>query len=568
MGNVGKRYDVISCPVYECVFITPNNFRGYFCCYNFFKIFFLCAIIPCMEMRWAFLLNTIASVAVTFNAVAQDFDYVTNGNIGSEWNIETNTIVSDTVSIDVDTVNILNSVILVNNGTISGNFNICDGCDVYIRNSGDIVGDIYVPDTAWLIHVVTSSDDLVPVGINGNYDVLLYNADRLSLSGIQGIATGANKLTIRDSSILIDTVASDVLMPYTELSGNITLYIDDSLSFSHSAVLSNIYDDGTVRINIDKNPLYRVSAYIRDNSLFVDVERETDYDKVFDEELGDFLDTVKDSDEQDDLLQALEKADSASEVNKIISQSGRLHPIRLMDSVRMFNRFELQNNLNVRVLDGVSLRPTFMFSDGVYIGGISVGGVKNISDNFNVGLNLYTAYADFENDFDKYKFALYGGNVHAAYFYDCLIARIIGGVTFASFDDIIVFDGKTNISNPHGITAYGIADIGFELYDKNNFSIAPFVRAGFDYASVLNFDDSDFIAGIGTDIVFNNVGYDIKYDYGLRLFADVNGAVDALIQMNMISVDDYVGGTLAAGIIYDENFGVGCKFELGVSINF
>ena len=57
-----------------------------------------------------------------------------------------------------------------------------------------------------------------------------------------------------------------------------------------------------------------------------------------------------------------------------------------------------------------------------------------------------------------------------------------------------------------------------------------------------------------SDFIFNIAdGYDIEYNYGIRISGDVSGRLDTSLRLGVTSIADRAGGNISLGIIYDND---------------
>ena len=341
-------------------------------------------------------------------------------------------------------------------------------------------------------------------------------------------------------------------------------YVDDISAFYGKPILSNVSGDGHFSILTDEiNPLYKLYTYTLDNNIYVETVRETDYAKIFKNDVGNFLNDLRNSQSDNKLLLKLDNATSLAEMDEIMSASVRLNPLKLMDVVNVFNMFEINEISNVS--DRISVSPIFIFSNDFTISGLSFNADYGFYKNLRAGLSLYSAKAKIKSDIEDYESALYGGNVHIAYFDDLLMARAIAGIANAKFDIGSVFDGTNTVMDPSGKSYYYVADMGFNFNVSKRFFIAPFMRVGLNSLKLLNNSDKSAITGVGADLLFDASMYDIEYKYGLNVSTYTNEQINAAFKIDINSVADKAGGYLNLGLVYDELKRVGYKIQVGVN---
>ncbi len=514
-----------------------------------------------MEIRWTFFIIGFSFISTFCYA---DTFYVDNNK--QDLIVRDDIVISNTAV--VDNIYIQNSAIIDNYGTVNGYVEICPGCDINIKNAGTFNAVFDVPNSASVVQIIHDEGDINLIGVTNNFQIQVENAERISWNKLKNISSWADKIIIDNSGLDLTTdfiTAKFTVIPDIELRGDVTLYIDDVAAFKDKPVLSNIEGDGIITVNVDKlNPLYKVSSYVSGNQLFISTERETDYFKILNNNIGTFLNEVRYTNPEDKLISRLDKANSIDEINDILSKSVRLNPIRLMEGISIYNAFALNEIVNTP--NGFSIEPMFIYSGDFDIYGFNISAGYDITDDFNIGITGYAAKILFANDIDEYTGDIYGGNVHVSYKDDLLLARMLIGLTQAKFDIDSIFDGYNLAANPKGDSLYSVADFGFNFDFLSRIYITPFVRLGFDSIKVYNEADNNIITGAGTDISFNTGMYDIKYKYGLNLSVYTNGQINASVQMDVKSLADSAGASLGIGLIQD-TFG-NVSYMAKVSANF
>ena len=510
-----------------------------------------------MYVRWCFFI-------ILFNTIST-FSYAetvyVNGNLQ---NIEIRKNTEITENSTVHNINIAKAVNINNKGVITGLVQICRGCDVNIENSGFINAVFDVPNGSMVNQIIHDESDINLLGITNNFQIKVENSERISLSKLKSISNLADKIIINDSGLDLGSKLEDTkaFPPNMELRGNITLYIDDLSIFDDKPVLSNVSGNGTIIVKSDEvNPLYRFSSFVSDNNLYISMLRDTDYVKILDDKIGSFLNEIRLKNPSDKLLGALDNAQSMSEIKDLISKSVRLNPIRLMDAVRTFNTFEV--NKFASDINGLGFSPMFIFSNSFNISGATADVGYSFTKDLRIGVSGYAAKINFADNIDEYEGFLYGGNIRISYKNGFILSRILAGLTQANFKIDSIFDGETALTNPEGKSFYSFGDIGVNFDVLSNLSISPFIRIGLNSAEIANATDTGVLTGIGTDLFLMTDTYDIKYKYGINISAYTNGIVNAMFQVDMMSVADGAGGNIQLGIVCDEfeNF----SYKVGIT---
>lgn len=496
-------------------------------------------------------------------------DYINNDV--TNFLVFNNTVVGNTAV--VENMNVINSAVITNNGVISGNIDVCNGCDVYIENRGSITASFDVPETSNIVQLVRGDYDINKIDAV-DFDILIENADKVSWTGIQSISGGADKIILHNSGLVLDNavvklarMSYDLKIPEIELQGDITLYVNDMTEIPSGPLLSNISGDGIIRIEAENtNPLYRFYSYVIDNALFVDVVRDTDYFKIFNNNTGKFLNELRVTDPDNKLLSALDGAESFSELNDIISNSVRLNPGNLFDAIRFFDGFEI-NSFNTEI-NGIMVAPDFIYSDGASATGLRMGFGYRLNFGVNIGGYLYVSDLNFSDDYEEYKTALYGGNVHIAYLGDVLFSDVMAGTTIAQFDIGQVLYNDAVEENPTGLSFYSVADVGAKLNVDSDFAISPFVRVVFNKIRIINSDEDDIYYGAGVKFNFNSAGYDVSYKYGLNVVAYNDKQLFASAHIDFHSIADRAGAVFDIGALRTANGELGYKIQVGMNLLF
>ena len=98
-----------------------------------------------------------------FNTVyATDFIY--QDTYVPDIGIVDDTVITDSVVVDVENINVMNTVLITNNGVLHGNVNVCDGCDIFIENNGDMDVDFNKLGYSSIIQLISDASSMNSVG--------------------------------------------------------------------------------------------------------------------------------------------------------------------------------------------------------------------------------------------------------------------------------------------------------------------------------------------------------------------------------------------------------------------
>jgi hypothetical protein len=500
-------------------------------------------------------------------AIRQDFEID-----GDELNVYQNIVISDEMAQSVRNVNIKYQAFIENQGQISGNIFVCDLCAVQIRNSGAINGVITLSDsaqTAQLEQIINSAADITRLNVSDiGFSVSVSSVQPLRLSDIISVAKNAEKIVLGNSFIILDSAALQAQYPIIEVAGVVMMDMEGVSPADCEKFLSNIHGDLSFILKSDKSdPLHVAETSIgEDGVAHVSVKRETDYEKIFDKELGGFLNQLKDSDPENPTIAALNRVDTMAELKSVLDESVLLNPMNLMKPVKAFEIFESASFRGMYKSDDLGFEMIRIMSDASAMYG------AKISSTIDVGVSAITAaayFSTFENSDDLNEFSgmLYGGNVHSLYSGKSLWIDVGAGFTISEFQTEGVFDGENIVRNPTGVSFYGTGDSGlkFEIFD--GFHISPFAGVGAQYAGIMNQSEKEFFGRAGSAVWFSTEMSGIKSDYMLSVTAHSNDVYAAEIRARFFSAPDMIGGGFAYGIIRDDN-GISHKISMNIGLEF
>lgn len=435
------------------------------------------------------------------------------------------------------------SIILKNEGTLTGNVTVCSGCELYIRNRGQM--NINFDDTASVVQLVGTQADINSIASNVAPDVLVRNANMLPMSDILGI--NHENIILENSSILFD-VTTPVM---ATVRGNVDLYIDDISRFVGTPLLRDIGDAGRVSVIANlSNPLMAIHTYARDDTVYADMVRETDYSKILKDDTGAFINLVRYARPNDKLVRALDSATSMSELRHTMSRSTRINPINLMRPVRTISDFiDLYQN-PAMPHSGVSTAGTVIYNSDFTIETIGGGVGAKITDSFGVKIDGYVGRIDVSDDINDFAAQLYGATFHTYYDNGELFGMMHVGATVAKFDTDFVYAGNNKIDTaPDGTNYYGGFSLGARMNADDKFVFAPIAGITISRASVSNQSDTDAHEYVGLNITTGAGDAHLKYEYGTQVRADTDGGVAAMTRMSVWSVADAAGGDVQIGVI-------------------
>lgn len=498
---------------------------------------------------------------------------IIDNNIVGNYNMKKHTIITENGSFSGGTINITRSVLIENGGEIHSNFNICNNCDVRIQNFGVYDASVTLGSDATVTQVITNSGDITRLNnIGVNYDVYLENTqDILNWADVISNTSGAGgQYTFDDAKIHVDSI---VAINNIVLNGIVYVYTD-TMPETDTMVFGNATGNGTVRVVYNGNdPVHLLEAYNSGGNVFVRVTRSSDYAQILNNggnsNSGNILNELRQKSPNDKLIEKLDSAQNINEINHIISQSVKFHPIKLMRPIKTMTLHKTLEIMHIDQDDGFGVMPFGLFSNDMSVFGVEPNLHINISDNFKMKLFGHISNLKYSDDINEYSAAVYGFGTDVVYLlpYNNFV-RALGGAVLSSFNSGKVFNGNKTTENPNGFLCYGAAEFSHKFVIGDNNYIAPFAIVGGDYVTVLDGKDADLYAGSGVDVgtVFETDG--LKYSYDLRGVLRTDGSVGGNINMSVWSVTDDAGADFTFGTMYDKTNGLSYHISLNAKFNF
>ena len=489
-----------------------------------------------------------------FGAVADSF---MGDEFSARVHIATDSVVYENVLFRPGLVNVNDTIDFINNGRVYTTFSICDGCEIFIHNRGEFTADFVLGNNSKVVQVVSGADEWNPIDADEKYTLMIDGADGLNLgNGFNGDAL--NNIIVKDSVLDI----SDVILMggvNIDLRGDIVLVADDLTGLYDVPIIANVSGDGRVRV-VNKNPdiLYSDVVFLFDNKLFVSRVRETDYAKIFDNDLGVFLNNLRGQNSGNRLLRALDVATDMDSINDIMARSVRMNPEFLLRPVRMLGEF---NKFTTGGRTGIGADFDFVFSDDFYSYGVGAGFVGSV-DGVNVGLRLYVGDMEYESDLDSFRGVYYGLGFGADYLMkNNLFVRGMANVMRFDFDMGDVFYNDEVINNPSVAYVGGVADFGYRHEFADSFYIAPFVGLGTVGTVVADVSDINIRVRVGMEAGYSFKMLGLSYDYGVGINANSDNEIMMNATVGFWSVYDGAGAN--AGFAVSRMFDI-CSYKISI----
>ena len=507
----------------------------------------------------------------TFSKDVQAKDFYFDA-AGAYLSLKENSVIEKGVEVSYDTINISRTILLENYGKLTGDIFIESGNDFFVKNNGDIQANFYLGENADIIQVINEDKDITNIEFSHAFKVLVQNAENIKFNSI--LSLGADKIIIEDSKLIIGNdlktgFARLSLNPEIEIIGNIDIYLK-SEDLLLGPLLSNVeIGDGNVNIHVDgSNPLYAVSAYIKDNNLYAELVRETDYEKIFNNDTGVFINKLRDKNPEHLLLKALDKAPDIDSVNQIINRSVLFNPAALLKPVKTYNNFKLLD-LNFDSVAELVFSPDVIMSDSFYSYGLNIRADLLNYDRFKLSLNAYGSYIDFTDDINEYVAIVAGIKTDIVFIpVDYLFFNLTAGGSFAKFNVEDIFYNEKIINNPDSLSLYSATDLGIFLIKNDKLIISAFSGFVMNHNEIVDISDSDYDVRLGVKLDFadEEIG-NVYYKYNVLLIAETDGNVGAGLGYSFFSRYDGAGAGIDIYTFKDE-CGWNYKLSLNMKLSF
>ncbi len=455
------------------------------------------------------------------------------------------------------------AVWIENHGTIiADKITVCDGCELKIINTAIIDADFVLGNGARVVQVISGTEHLAQIDFgNADFKVRVSDADGISIANLLKVAGTASEIDVYNSKLILDI--EDLNNYNITFHEDVFLHVNYPENIPGDSVIDNVPSD--VRVFVDtnaNNPLMSMQTYVDKDKLYVKMVRETDYVKIMNNSaVGRYLNSLRGVSDADSFMSVMDNAQNMDELGKIMSDSVRMTPINLMNSVAVFNAFDL-NNFNY----GIGVGTEYIYSDVTDIYGAHLYGEISVGD-FVMDTGLYLNRLNASDGIENYSGIMFGGWLAAKYEANVGFVRGKIGGNLTQFDISNVFDGHDGTDNPIGYSGYAVFDIGRRFDFANDVYVSPYVGGAVNYMTVLSYDCLDFVGRGGVDAGYEFEMLGIKYDYAIRLNIDSGLNVFAGAYIGFVSELDMVGGHVNFGYVNNET-GQGYKISAGVDFKF
>lgn len=347
---------------------------------------------------------------------------------------------------------------------------------------------------------------------------------------------------------------------------NVSLRVKN-LDMSHNGEkLEHVSSTDYVNVSVrDADNLYRVDFTAIDADLFLDLVRETDYTKVFQDGRGSFLQNIRAEHSDDKMLFAMDRASSMQELNSVMNNSYHFNQLILMRPIKTVNRAALLNFLSESNV-GIGVDIDYILSDKIdnYAGHIYFADkYDDLFFKIAVDLNRFS-YSDNFNDFDGLAYGLHVGS--RKYFHAFWLDGILG-INRANFnaDNVYVNNGNTN--NPKGVSEYTRLSVGYDYKHVSDVVISPFAGLLFQNVKILDVSENEVNLHAGLIGKYGFILDGMKYEYGASVAIDDEANLDLGVKVGFLSVVDNAGAHLGFNVFQDD-FGTNYKLSVNANLKF
>lgn len=439
-----------------------------------------------------------------------------------------------------DTLSVLESIKIENNGLIETNIVVRDGVQLNLENHA-IVNSVFVlGNGASIVQHVSDVADMNKIDFNVPYSVMVDGANMLSLFDVIGFAKGADKIILGDSWFDIQGmgVGNDISI---ELNGNVFLYADNIDGLYDLPFITGVHGNGMIYLITDNHDLLFVDvAVLNDGKLYFERRRELDYQKVFNDKKGVFLNLLRRNNHNDKLLYALDSVGDMDSFNHVLNQSARFNDDILLRPLRILNAVNTQN-----YFDGVSAGGWAVLSDDFYSVGINALMLENVLSGLELGIGVSAGKIEYDGLYDAYSGDLLGVDLFAIWnVTGDIVLRGRSGVLYENADIGDVFYDNKVYENPNPFLGYVQSDVVYDYNLFDSLKLSVYLGAKTEIYSVVDVSgyNLNLYSGMGAKYKFESLG--IKYEYAIGV--EINSDSDVMLNaaVGFVSDMDMIGGSM------------------------
>ena len=461
------------------------------------------------------------------------------------------------------------TVFIENDGIINADIDT-NGQAILIRNGGNINGTIIMGPGSSVAQIIKSDSDINSLNVSDGYDILVqidhFNgvANLSQLKGLDNVGA----FQIIGSDIIMDDFSEwqnwDAAVSLTEVN---RLYINNPETIQSGEIIRHIVNPTNINVvAVNSENLYKITLEALGSGVRINIVRETDYDKVFENSDTNIFKTLRENHIDDRLLAAMDSASNIDELQRIMNSSYRFNHSILMQPVRAITNFSLMDIFNYEKNIEIKFKPSYVSSKN--FGGYELrADVAGGYQDFYFDVGLFFDRFNYENDFNDFYGNIYGTDAKVKKYIGDFWVNGIAGFSLTDYNaDYISVDNEFK-NSPYGYALYGGIDGGYDYRVFDNFTIYPFIGGVFRNFKVLDFSEKDMnLRGGGNAKYFFDMD-GIRYEYSAAGAIATNRDIFGMFKVGFISISDGAGVSIGLDVVKDD-YAVNYRASLSGKITF
>lgn len=459
-----------------------------------------------------------------------------------------------------------NNLVLENYGQIETDI-IVNNADLMIKNNGGIFSNFYLNDNATVSQIISGDDAFNLIDFDVDYNLFFENLENdLNIATVSDFIINADNVIMKNTALDFSGAGlSELKNLKLNLSGVIILKLDDVSEINDGVLFDNIDGNPIVHLIADnQNNLFINYAYTSDGKLYVGQKRETDYMKIFDDDLGVYLNDLRVKGENVQLLNRLDSASTVAQFYDIMNESILFSPNKLIQPIKIKNIFDKNNDFYS--CSGVNVFA--LVEDDFNIYGTKANFINYDDNNFLMRIGGQFGVINFSSDIDSFKGELYSLDLGMkTWLMDDLFLGINVAAGAVSFDVGDVLYNNVIYNDPELAFGYLTADIAYELKIDDFLRVMPYLGVDLSVYDTNELSELEFNTRFGSELLYAHEIMGLRYEYAVRVFVGTIGEMGARITGGFFSVEDSIGGDIGFSVVsvYDK---ISYEISAGVNIEF
>lgn len=451
-----------------------------------------------------------------------------------------------------DRIDLYDDTVIINHGIINSIYT--NDYNLIISNYNTIY-NVYNSGTAYVNQQISDNEALHKINVIGdNFSVNINNLNQVDLTQLKDIVSGADKtIVINDSSIIINNFADwRNWNQNVSLTGTNTLYIQNPETIISGELLNFVHDNGTKVVLLDSEKLYKAAIRYESGVSFIDITKETDVSKLFDDERNSILADLRASVYNNSLIMLLNNSNSIQEIERILQLSYRFNPSVLMRPIDTLNQFGLIDFLNNYDTIYGGFSGFYVFADTTNAFGLDFNVAGKYEDWYvGTGFNLGRFY--YKNDLNDFDGFAYGANIKIKKYIDDFWLHGMVGFRMANFKTDTMYYNNHIKQNPVGYSGYGALDLGYDYALSSDVIFAPFIGGTTTLSWIMKKSDKDVTGRAGGNIKYSFGTDDIKYNCSGLFGISVDGDLFGKTEFGFMSNQDGAGLSVGFDVIKNDD---------------